>query len=132
MPKPSAVIPKSDSTQNQESENRFSVLERDRRVAQLFIKYPDLEDQLAAIEKAARPSLEDRVRTGWNPEMGKQKGIEALRSAKDTHPGVEEFAELVTHLLSSDDEGGAAAESRWRASGEDEAEIRRLMALEDQ
>lgn len=109
------------------------MLERDRRVAQLFIKYPDLEEELAAVEQASRPSVDDKLRAGWNSEVGKQNGIEALRIAKATHPGVEEFSELVTHLLSSCDEGEVSGS--WptlTASRADQEDIRRLMSLEGQ
>jgi hypothetical protein len=103
-------------------------------MGQLFLKYPDLEDQLATIERAYRPpSFEDRLRTGWTAETGKVKGMEALRRARRTHPGVEEYSELVTLLMSQAAEDPEQRSRRVALTTRvDQEEIRRLMALESQ
>jgi hypothetical protein len=132
---PSDDEPPPKRPRTQEPPNRFTVLEQDPRMGQLFLKYPDLEDQLAVIEKAYRPpSYEERIRTGWTTEIGKTKGMEALRAARGAHRGVAEYSELVTLLMSQAADGPrdkvqGTTQSTDRA---EQDEIRRLMALEGQ
>ena len=114
--------------------HRFDVVTRDPRLPLLFAKYPELDEQLALLDRAYRPPpFEERLRTGWTTEFGRERGIRALREARARHECVQEYSDLVLLILAEQAERQELAQAlSTTVSTAERMEIRRLMALDGQ
>ncbi|KAL2753709.1 hypothetical protein ACRALDRAFT_2110395 [Sodiomyces alcalophilus JCM 7366] len=128
-PVPAAVTEGASSSSNQPN-NPFSVLDDSEQLRYLFRRYPNLPQQLLAINAATEPppeaqpsTLKEAIlakaaaannpkHTQWNHDVGIRKGKEALRKARkaegDAGEGVREFSELIVHLISQGTQGEEA------------------------
>jgi zinc finger HIT domain-containing protein 3 len=122
--------------------NPWSILDNSEQLQYLFKKYPKLPQQLEEIHAATLPpherpgiaSYEGRPlgKEGrWNAELGRQKGLAALRRARSA-PGQEgealsEYTELIVHLLYVGGENGIGAALEKKHGDEQQQLIRELL-----
>ncbi|CAG8971225.1 hypothetical protein HYALB_00001389 [Hymenoscyphus albidus] len=125
--KPKATVPIVDSTVPRPGtvaaagfKGPFAALDNSKELQTLFIKYPRLISQLTKINTATLPhtgeenssALQGMQKKGgkkeqWNSDRGMQRGLEALRKARDDGDGdgegVREFSKLILQILSGDE-----------------------------
>ncbi|KAF4635716.1 hypothetical protein G7Y89_g2380 [Cudoniella acicularis] len=121
----------------------FAALDESKELQILFKTFPRLPSQLEEIDAATLPpansdeidSLPGTRKKGgklelWNRDRGLQKGVEALRRAKEAYgkdgEGVREFSKLVLQILSGE-ENSSVAEAIQNEIAEENARIISLL-----
>lgn len=149
-PSPTDAAPTAAHDRSSSSNNPFRALDSaSDKLQMLFTKYPDLPQQLAAIDAAMRPPSEASQNngipasllkglpsksSGWNHDVGIKNGKEALRRARKADgaagEAVREYCELITYLMSGQAGAEAAALLQRETATQDSQLIERLMAEE--
>jgi len=118
--------------------NPWSVLHDCEPLQLLFKKYPSLPQQLREINAATLPPSSEEsttkipgliihTRGNWNSDVGVQKGLAALRRAKqasgDQGEAIREYSDLIIHLMYGRDQDGRVADAFQQSQAQEERRL---------
>ena len=145
MPEPVPEPPSEPPVKRARPANPFHALDNSEKLAWLFRKYPNLQQQLLDIHAATQPPPEDPSkqipaslmrgvprRSNFTRDKGISRGKAALRRARqlpgEAGEGVREYCTLIKILLNEEDsDDGTRAVLQQKFAQEDADVVRQLM-----